>query len=168
MGWSYVLVGEPNKAIEAIRRVDLRLSSPPPEWLKQAWGLHKADLLLLLGQLPEALIAAHDALGSGKRLLHSAFFAGPFARWVALSAKGTEDRTSARAQLTQMVEQLHAYDAIDQVEILCAERILQDGLQHNSRILIEAKLTQLPGAVRDQLIRLGMMCYDQVPTMALR
>ena len=91
-GGSYAILGQPEKAMEAVRRLDLRLSEMVPLWTRQAWGLHKADILLHMGQISNALTAATDALGPGSGQLYSAFFAGPFARWLVLTAEQVERR----------------------------------------------------------------------------
>ena len=60
-----------------------------------------------------------------------------------------------------MLEHLDTYDAMDQVEILCARRMLRRGPQSLLDDLnksIQAKLARLPVAIGDQLARLGMLC----------
>jgi len=159
-GASYALIGKPADAVEAIYKLESRLSQTVPSWIQQAWGLHKADILCLSGRLPEALLVAKDAIGPDHGTLYSAFFAGPFARWTALIANGTDDEKYARARLTGMVDQLTTYDAIDQVEILCARKLLSrvpGSLNDELQLLIDAKLAHLPTAIVSQLANLRVL-----------
>jgi DNA-binding SARP family transcriptional activator/tetratricopeptide (TPR) repeat protein len=158
-GASYALLGQPQSALRAINQLDLRLSRSSPLWIKQAWGLHKADILVLAGELPEALAVAREAIGPGGSTLYSAFFAGPFARWMALTTTDTDQEERARARLTMMLDQLETYDALDQAEILCARRLLSQVPQTTKdelSMLIKLKLARLPSAIADQLTRLGV------------
>jgi hypothetical protein len=159
-GASYALIGNPVEAMGAISKLDSRLSQNAPSWIKQAWGLHKADILCLCGRLPEALLVAKDAVGPDQGTLYSAFFAGPFARWTALIAARTEGEKEVRARLNAMVDQLTIYDAIDQVEILCARKLLSrvpGMLNDELQVLISAKLALLPSAIVFQLTNLRIL-----------
>jgi type II secretory pathway predicted ATPase ExeA/tetratricopeptide (TPR) repeat protein len=162
-GGSYALLGDHGRALEAMKCLDLRMSGATQLWIKQAWGLHKADILLLLGHFSDALAAARAALGSEVATLHSAFFAGPFARWLALNSLAIQNPGVAELQLTAMLKHLDGYDAMDQVELLCARRILRVPSRlhlYDDNDLIDAKLAQLPKAVREQLTRLRMLSLD--------
>jgi DNA-binding SARP family transcriptional activator/tetratricopeptide (TPR) repeat protein/type II secretory pathway predicted ATPase ExeA len=165
-GASYALLGDSVKALEAIQHLDLRMAPSAPSWTRQAWGLHKADVLLLLGRLSEAVDVALTAIGPGCAVLHSAFFAGPFARWIALTSRVLGRTSEVELQLAAMLEQLDRYDAIDQVEILCAGRILPRLRASDfHKALIENRLTQLPAAVAEQLTRLRMLAWKPLPEL---
>jgi DNA-binding SARP family transcriptional activator/tetratricopeptide (TPR) repeat protein/type II secretory pathway predicted ATPase ExeA len=168
-GSSYALLGDHLKAVEAMGRLDHRMLGTTQSWLKQAWGLHKADILLLLGKSTDALAAARAALGSDIAVLHSAFFAGPFSRWIALTSLVRHSVCEAEIALAAMLTHLERYDAMDQVELLCARRVLrvQSRLyQEDDKNLIEAKLTRLPEAVREQLTRLRVLSFDNKPILS--
>jgi hypothetical protein len=127
-----------------------------PSWLIQAWLLEKADVLLLAGLWSEACASGRQALGESLAL-HSKFSAGQFARWLALTPVTPEEHERALARLTDMVQELDAFDCLDQVEVLCAMQLLGSGpLTEAHRALIERNLATLPAAVTEQLTRLGM------------
>jgi hypothetical protein len=66
----------------------------------------------------------------------------------------------ARDRLVGMIGRLEAYDAIDQVEILCARRLLAPSdqlVRDDWQALIRTKLDYLPPAVWEQLTRLRML-----------
>jgi hypothetical protein len=133
-----------------------------PAWVRQAWLLHKADILLLVGQRSSALTVAREAIGQSP-VLYSSFFAGIFARWLALTSIGSLTEPDAKAQITRMIQELEKFDALDQVEILCARNILgcesQSVLEESTRI-IRNKLADLPPAITNQLARLGVLGCD--------
>ena len=155
---SYALRGDFGKALEAIAHLESRIPDDVPAWLLQAWGLHKADILLLVGQHSDALTVGRRALGSGTPHLHSWFFAGPFSRWTALTSKGTCRHGDGRACVSLLLDDLLKCDALDQVEILCASNILgcAPGRATELRVSMEGKLASLPPAIAEQLSRLGM------------
>jgi tetratricopeptide (TPR) repeat protein len=167
-GGSYAILGDYKNAMEAVERVDVRLSDTVPAWMKQAWGLHKADIQLMLGQVSKACHTAREALGPGRGLLYSSFFGGPFARWTALIARVGSNESEAMALLSEMTRTLDTYDTMDQVEILCARGILQRRLPSNPNQgdpLIQEKLAHLPPAVTEQLTRLRMLARHPEPAL---
>ena len=155
---SYALRAEFGKALEAIAHLESRIPEEVPAWLLQAWGLHKADILFLMGQRSDAVAVGRRALGPGTPHLHSWFFAGPFSRWTALTSRGTCGHGEGRACVSLLLDELHKYDALDQVEILCASNILgcAPGRATELRVSMERKLASLPPAIAEQLSRLGM------------
>jgi hypothetical protein len=131
-----------------------------PAWLRQAWLLAKADILLLVEQRSDALTVGREAIGESHPVLHSSFFAGAFARWLALTSVGTREESKARDQIKRMVDGLDTFDAIDQVEVLCAASMVGGDFgvpSHSSSSLILRKLEHLPAAIPQQLRRLGVL-----------
>lgn len=160
IGCSCALSGNHKRAIEAIQHLDARIPADIAPWVIQAWLFAKADILYLLGDVSEAIVWGRKGVGSDCLTLYSTFFAGAFARWLALSTMGTSREGMAREKLNRMVRDLDSYDAIDQAEVLCARRILHQGgredLRESSQ-LIQIKLRALPQAITKQLERLGML-----------
>jgi len=93
-------------------------------------------------------------------VLHSSFFAGSFCRWLALTSAGTSLQAAALENVEQMGQKLQTFDALDQVEILCAAHFLHFHFPQSangSSGLIRERLNGLPAAVTEQLVRLGVM-----------
>jgi hypothetical protein len=127
--------------------------------MKQAWGLHKADVLLYLGHHSDAVAVADSALGKTNPTLHDWGFAGAFARWVALTSVGNWRENRGREELEHLIQHLEKFDALDQVEVLCALLLLDWGdvtLFEDLVTNISERLKGLPKASSDQLSRLGV------------
>ena len=125
----------------------------------QAWKLAKADVLLLCGKPAAALSVALDGTRYPQPVLCARAFAGPFARWLALIAVSDQESSIAAMCIEKLHDDLPRYDALDQVEILCARSLChrlkrEDESRRNQ---IEDRIRQLPSAVADQLKRLGMI-----------
>ena len=160
IGCSYALQGESKRSKEAIDRLDARILSTVPAWLRQAWHLGKADVLLLMEQRSDALAVGREAIGDSNPVLHSSFFAGQFSRWLALTSVGTLAESRARDQIKRMTDGIDTLDAIDQVELLCAGKVVGNDSgagAHSSSRLILRKLEHLPAAIPQQLRRLGVL-----------
>jgi len=120
----------------------------------QVWSFYKADILWLSGKRAEALKIAGTELKRRSYILLSNSFAGPFARWIALTHQERDNVSRARLLLENLVSELESYDALDQAEILLALRIVtsQEGIVDPS---VESRLSErllaLPHAVRAQL-----------------
>jgi DNA-binding SARP family transcriptional activator len=158
---SYALRADSEKALQAIAQLESRIPDDVPAWVLQAWGFHKADILFLIGQRSDALAVGRRALGPGTPFLHSWFFGGPFSRWTALTSKGTSRHGEGRECVSHLLDDLHKFDALDQVEILCASSILGCAPERATelRVSMEGKLSRLPPAIAEQLSRLGMFAY---------
>jgi DNA-binding SARP family transcriptional activator/tetratricopeptide (TPR) repeat protein len=145
-------------AVQALTSLDARLVGPIPEWIRQAWSLWKADVLNVSKRRGDALECAREAIERNAFKLLSASFAGPFARWVALTSVADETSDSGRRILKELLHRLPAYDAIDQAEILSAAVYLDSregccsGVNLSS---LESRLSTLPPAVRSHLSALG-------------
>jgi hypothetical protein len=157
--FAHAMLGQPNLAIDAITLLERGLSTQLP-WLVQACALWKADLLLLSGRRNEALEAAVQELERNSCSLLSESFAGPFARWVALTSECSNNSAAAARVIGELVDRVREYDALDQVEILCAQHFLSTASTRFSGGLpgeLADKLEKLPQAVKVQLGRLGML-----------
>jgi hypothetical protein len=152
------MTGRVPPALEAIAKMNARLLGPIPAWILQAWALWKSDLLYLCNQRAEALDNARLSLRAESLALHSNSFAGPYARWLLAIAESEAERVEHRGILERMVAELDEYDAIDQVEILCALG-RDDPLALDGRLSqeLDRRLEKLPPAVTGQLKSLGMM-----------
>jgi DNA-binding SARP family transcriptional activator/tetratricopeptide (TPR) repeat protein len=160
LGWGYALRNEFNRALDVISSLDARLPSNLPPWLTQVWLLAKADTLLLVGLRQEALTVGSAAIGGSNPTLHSGFFAGIFARWLALTSLGKATEVNARAKIAQMKLHLTSFDVLDQLEILCSEQLLGAQLpaaREAATEQIRDRLAQLPDAVAEQMVRLEVL-----------
>jgi DNA-binding SARP family transcriptional activator/tetratricopeptide (TPR) repeat protein len=158
IGFSLAMRGNAKAAAEAVARLDDRIPPTAPGWVLQAWSLHKADILFLLGDQSRALQAGRQAIDSPP-VLKSSFFAGPFSRWLALTSKEPEDVINGRVCIQGMLEDLDRFDALDRVEVLCASVIFaQKAAQstYERRRILADKLAVLPDVTTAHLIRLGM------------
>src|SRR5439155_4991409 len=94
MAFAHAMLGRPDLALDATAQLEARLQERS-HWLSQSWALWKADLLLLCGRRTEALNTALEELERIAFCLPSESFAGPFARWVALTSERTNDPSAA-------------------------------------------------------------------------
>jgi len=153
----------------AIDALDNRLPAHLPESIVQRWLLWKADALFIAGLREEALQCAAKATRGYQFKLGSTGFAGAFARWTAITCLGTEAETTAGEVLGELECQLQEYDALDQLEILCA--VSYFGLKQPANIAerISEKAQQLPEATCLLLRQLGMgSCFCQSESPAHR
>ena len=159
LAFAHTWRGRADLAIHAIEALDKRLIGPIPTWMLQAWAFWKADLLQLLRHSSEARATALEGLRRHSYQLCSTGFAGPFARWLAVTA-GEDDRATARAIVADMSRKLEEYDTLDQLEILCAAGQVGgvDGFddRKGSREL-QRRLESLPPSVGTQLMALGIL-----------
>jgi DNA-binding SARP family transcriptional activator len=159
-GSCQALLGKERSALEAIDSFESRVPRSSPVWMKQAWRLHKADILFYLGKDSEALIAADAGVGDRDPTLHDMGFAGAFARWLAVMSKHTSREAKARVSVERLVQNLEKLDAIDQVEVLCAVLLLgctSDRTTESVTNNIAERLDDLPLPITEQLLRLGAL-----------
>ena len=157
---SLIVLGRPDEASEVIDDLDRRLRGPLPSWMKQAWLLWKADLLLCAGRSEDASKTAEEAFADMGIRLYSPALAGPFARWLAHTGKSGPNYSAARSAVESMLESLSDFDSLDQVEVICAALTL--GLQNEtqqsvSEHAIEKRLHDLPYEVVNHLRRVGSL-----------
>ena len=88
---------------------------------------------------------------------------GPFARWLSILEKDGNEPEAYSAILRKMAARINDYDALDQVEILCALRSMQPiAMQGSIQEQLMGRLQHLPAAIRSQLIILGMLPPERV------
>jgi DNA-binding SARP family transcriptional activator/predicted ATPase len=158
-GSCYALLGNERSAREVISGFELRMPQSSQVWMKQAWHLHKADILLYLGKESEALSAADEGVGGENPTLHDMGFAGAFARWLAVLSKHTSRQVHARLIVQRLARSLEKLDAVDQVEVLCAVLLLgctPDRKESLTKSLDE-RLDALPSPITKQLLRLQVL-----------
>ncbi|MEO7985653.1 MAG: tetratricopeptide repeat protein, partial [Gemmatimonadales bacterium] len=159
---SHIALGRSDKACEVLRGLDSRLLGEIPPWMIQAWRLWGADVLLLARKTGDANASGHAATtGFSNRLLSNSF-AGPFARWIALTNKTSPDSQPALALVQSLADRLQDFDAIDQAGVLVALRILEKARHGGTAGLTEkirAKMQLLPRAVGNQLLILEDPSY---------
>jgi DNA-binding SARP family transcriptional activator/type II secretory pathway predicted ATPase ExeA len=160
IGSCNALLGNREQAVNTITELESRMPPSSPAWMKQAWGLHKADVLLYLGSRQEACSVARQALGEPGPRLHNWGFAGAFARWLAITSKDTCFEDVGRSQIRHLADELEKFDAVDRVEILCARLLLEYEPGNPPSDLvgeIKERLSKLPHAITEQLFRLELL-----------
>jgi tetratricopeptide (TPR) repeat protein len=159
ISFGFAMRGDARSALTTIEELDRRLPDTSAAWLIQAWSLAKADIQLLSGRDEAAHQEARKGIGLPQIKLHESSFAGAFARWIALCSLRSGDRIDAMKQLDQMLNVVQTFDAIDQVEILCARRLLSTSNEESSCYLdrIRQGLGLLPAAVTEQFRRLEVL-----------
>lgn len=110
---------------KAIEECDRRLDHGVDAYVVQSWCLWKADILAAAGLLEEATCIGSQAVSNYGMELKCSAMAGSFARWLAITCVDPEHYRQASAILSEMEAHLDDYDALDQIEILCAR--LQHG-----------------------------------------
>jgi hypothetical protein len=155
---SQALLGNTREALAAIDKFERRMLDRAPAWIKQAWYLSRADILLLVGNDTEAWASARKAICTEELTVFDRGFTGAFARWLALTAKGTRREPAACSRLQQFRHEMTQFDAVDQVEVLCAQLLLSQG-QQSENIATELciRLKSLPAAISYQLRRLAVL-----------
>jgi DNA-binding SARP family transcriptional activator/tetratricopeptide (TPR) repeat protein len=154
-----IMLGRHTEAFEAVERLDRRLQGSFPLWMIQAWLLWKADLLLCAGRMTEAQVAGSRAIHDFAFQLQSPAFAGPFARWLAFLGRSGEKEDRAWASLQVLQSRSGSYDALDEVEVMCAALSLRpNGVEAaNLAASISERLRLLPVEVANHLRRLGSL-----------
>jgi tetratricopeptide (TPR) repeat protein len=135
LGLALAAMGRQEAMRAAIDEWDQWLNSGVDPYVTQAWCLWKADILATAGLFDEASrVGAQGILDYDLRLLCSAL-AGPFARWLAITCADPPHQSQAASILAEMTGNLDSFDALDQIEILCAR--LQHGSDDIDRLLEE-------------------------------
>jgi tetratricopeptide (TPR) repeat protein len=156
---SLVMLGCHAEALEVIERLDRRLQGALPLWMTQAWLLWKADLLLCAGRMAEAKVAASKAVYDFAFQLQSPAFAGPFARWLAFLGGAEKEGDKAWESLQELQSRSGSYDALDEVEVMCAVLSLRPNGVNAGYLSasISERLGFLPVEVTNHLRRLGSL-----------
>jgi tetratricopeptide (TPR) repeat protein/type II secretory pathway predicted ATPase ExeA len=128
--------------------------------VSQAWALFTADGYALLGRFHEAEERGRHATAGENETVHVDCDVGSYARWVARTSVSSGDLKGAHERLDLLLSNLGKYDAIDQAEILNSKVWLNErgGETHSDHLeRMHARLVCLPDAIRDQLVRMGMI-----------
>lgn len=155
------MLGNTESAKKLILDAEQFISDSLPDWQLQVWHLYKADILYMIGEHVAAVTVAKTGLRHPDLVLHCDAFAGLFSRWLALTTESPDDRRQAQVRISELRARAVQLDAIDRVEILCAEfHIRSKNLIENEKIehqeYIRRELQKLPRAVTYQLEALGM------------
>jgi hypothetical protein len=159
----YAMLGRLDEAVDAINAHEVRLPSTIVAWQKQAWVLFKADIYQLARRSRQAIEIGRGGVSGDFAELLAASTAGSYSRWLALTAL-PQERESRIARLQALSKRLDEFDALDQVEVLCALSLLKyrhrelgsAGLLLPRRSLAE-RLINFPPAVSTQLQLLGVL-----------
>jgi len=144
LAFPHAVMGRIDKMRDAIDECDRRLGAGVDPYVLQAWCLWKADILATAGLVDEAArVGAHAILDFDMRLLCSAV-AGAFARWLAITCGNAPHQARAASILADMESSLDNFDALDQIEILCAR--LQHGCEDVDRHLeqLQSRTSNVP------------------------
>jgi len=158
---AYATLGRAAEAIAALEEGGRADATLAPAYLRQAWALRRADVLLLLGRRHEATCAGRDGVTGNMTELRSDAFAGPYARWsakIAVAACGNADAT--RQSLEGLLARSNRLDSLDQAEVLNAKVWLdarQGRVNESERRELWRRLGTLPDAVTVELQRLEML-----------
>jgi hypothetical protein len=148
--------GRISKARDAIAALEGQLGPHISSAFTQRWLLYKADALMVSGLRTEALRVANEAVAGYDLRLETSAFAGAFARWMAITCTGTTAEPNAREVLKDFEDHLEEYDAMDQLEILCASAHMNRPHAHAYQGRIAEKLKHLPPCTAIQLRALGI------------
>jgi hypothetical protein len=155
------MLGQRDEAFKVIDALQVRIPGSVAPWIVQAWALWKADLLYLLDRKEMALELARSTLKDHGLELRTPAFAGPYARWMALTARSNQEKDSAADKVERLLAQLERYDAIDQVDILCAAALLSTSPFGHRQAAMQ-RLSRLPSALGTHLISLGLMQTQRI------
>jgi hypothetical protein len=155
--FALAMLGDSTGAVRAFSTLESRVFPESPPWLIQAWKLLRADILSLSGHHTAALSQGRDAVGLPRPVLHSASFAGAFARWLALTSQQEEIECATRPILDGLEAKLEDLDTIDRVEVLCAQLLVQGAKDAERKFHLQRYLAGLSPAVASQLTRLGVL-----------
>ena len=159
---SCAMLGRADQAETAIRRGTQDFGNFGSPAGSQAWALYSADGFAMLGKREEAEQEGWRATSGVNSHMHMDRFAGPYARWAAITSVYPGRMSHGHRTLDSMVAKLESYDAIDRAEILNAKAWLsaktgEASAQQVARMCSYLKV--LPPAVTDQLGRMGMLDF---------
>ncbi len=164
-----VFDGRSAEARATVDAADGQFRSSTTPWVAQAWRLMKADILLLIGDQRRAIACGREATSGDYDRLLLDDFAGPFARWTALTGLYSK-ADNAMVQLQSLRSSLERYDAKDQVEILAAEAVLATAVGSDATPIwldVEQRLNNLPDTIRTMMHRFGML-EESLESIGLR
>ncbi|MBA3496820.1 MAG: AAA family ATPase [Gemmatimonadales bacterium] len=156
VAFAHAILGRPTEAVAAIEAAEAALGSDTPTWIIQSWLFWKADALAVAGYRETACEVATQAVHGFGMTLESNAFAGPFARWTAITCLGEAGEEQGRKVVAALEQDLEEYDEIDQVEILWANAHFGGRPGDDYRHRISQKVGQLPACTTMQLRSLGV------------
>jgi DNA-binding SARP family transcriptional activator/tetratricopeptide (TPR) repeat protein len=162
VAFAHAIQGRTANMREAIRRCDERLGPHVPRSVTQSWLLWKADILAVAGLRGEALETAREAIHGYQLRLECSALAGVFARWAAVTCLGTDDEDEVGALLEQLGERLSDYDALDQVDILCAIVYCGRASSSEYREKITRHASSLPTSALAPIRAMGLTACGQM------
>jgi tetratricopeptide (TPR) repeat protein len=156
-GFGHAMLGQRAPAQDCTQRLLSHFVGYPTRWLEQRCYLACADIYQLLGSAHDAEECAMRATTNGLGEPLALGLLGSHARWTAwLASRQCISASRARQVLAVAAAKREISDALDRVEILCAvDRLTPLGL--DQRTELEESLRRMPGAVRDQLVRLDAL-----------
>lgn len=158
LGWSGGFCANKAQSLQALELLRSAAATTDRRWVWASSTLMQADTLYLMGDKREALEMARYAIGSVQLAEPALSWAGPFARWLALSGSGL-DSPSSFAMLRQMFEQRQKYDRLDRAEIAGAFLVVAER--------VGAEIDAASQAMRLELASLPLACSRQVARLGL-
>lgn len=158
VAFALAMMGQTAKALEEILPEDASLSEAP-DWMWQANGLLRADVLRLCGENEAAVQQAQSTFRRTSLQPLSWSYAGPASRWIAQLTVRGDYRPEGTEILKELYRRLDTLDLVDQAEVcaaLCTVRAKAEMEVPDGTTDLRARLARLPGAVAHQLTRLGM------------
>jgi DNA-binding SARP family transcriptional activator/Cdc6-like AAA superfamily ATPase/tetratricopeptide (TPR) repeat protein len=161
LAWGRAMLGETEPAMQSIEPESDSLSGSP-DWVLQADGLMRADILQLCGDSVRAVRKAIEVLNSTSIKPLAWAYAGTTARWIARASEGGALGDEGMKALDAVVSEIDGLDLLDQAEILAAcvwlERRTGSGTDIEGRKeRLQACLARLPSSIQGQLSRLGVL-----------
>jgi len=120
LAFPHAALGRRAKMRDAIDETESRIGPEVDAYVSQSWYLWKADILAVAGLREEAMRVGAEAVLSHEMTLQCSALAGVYARWLAVSCARSSLHMKGAKLLVNMKCGLDDYDALDQVEILCA------------------------------------------------
>jgi tetratricopeptide (TPR) repeat protein len=154
-GLGAAIVGHGETALHHADIIRRLFGSTSIGWLRQRALLSVADLQYLLNMRSKALATARSAVTGALDTPVAKQTVGTYSRWVAVLGMQTYDRTSAIQSIERLASELHAYDLVDQLEVLSGLGILRP-LIEEEREALHVLWTVLPEEVPVQLRLLGL------------
>lgn len=157
---AHAVQGRTAEVLECLQRLRLSSERPTLPWVRQAQHFFEADILYLVGRRSAAREIARVGTELPEPRLHDRGFAGMYARWLATIADGPAELAIADREIAYLEGNLEALDALDQVEVTCARRIVlrKNGTTNpDVEQRIQDLLTILPRAIQDQLGIVGAL-----------
>jgi len=159
---AFAMLGQTEKAEELMRQTRDKVVALRSQGLLQAWMLFSADAYRILGKYSEAEWETAQATTGTNAKLHLQFCAGPFARALARNAISVGNVGIASTRLDDLWAERDQFDAIDQAEIINARCWLcsrESGVSSHQTDQMNKHVNALPLAVREQLLRMGMLDF---------